>query len=209
MKKFISIAMSIALLVLVFAGCSSDGSSSGNSSSSDSAATSQNGETSQTSEASQTEETSSSKSGEERSVGFVTFGLGGDFFQQLADAYVAKMTSLGWKADYADGKFDPTAQIEACENYISMKVDVLVIWSVAPEAMTSVIDQAMAAGIKVVSFVAPTEKYDVLLVADNAELAESCAMLAAKWIDKKYESAEDRSVPVALEFLDKAAQVRQ
>jgi ABC-type sugar transport system substrate-binding protein len=138
------------------------------------------------------------------SVGFVTFGLGGDFFQQLADAFKEKMTGLGWEADYADGKFDPTAQIEACENYIAMGVDALVIWSVAPEAMSSVIDQAMAQGIKVVAFVAPTEKYDVLMVADNAELAGSCALLAAKWIDETYADAADGSVPVAV-FTDRTA----
>jgi ABC-type sugar transport system substrate-binding protein len=138
------------------------------------------------------------------SVGFVTFGLGGDFFQQLADAFKAKMTALGWEADYTDGKFDPTAQIEACENYIAMGVDVIVLWSVAPEAMSSVIEQAMAQGIKLVAFVAATEKYDVLMVADNADLAESCALLAAKWIDAIYADADDHSVPVAV-FTDRTA----
>lgn len=137
-------------------------------------------------------------SGEGKTVGFVTFGLGGDFFQQLADAYVAKMEEIGWKAYYADGQFDPTTQIEAAENYIAMNVDVLVIWSVAPEAMGSVIDQAMEAGIKVIAFVAPTEKYDVVMISDNADLAACCAKLAAKWIDETFAAAEDHSVPVAV-----------
>lgn len=138
-------------------------------------------------------------------VGFVTFGLGGDFFQQLADAYVAKMESLGWEVDYTDGNFDPTAQIEACENYIAMGVDVLVVWSVAPEAMTNVANQAREAGIKFVSFVAPTEVYDVLMVADNAVLAEGCARLAAKWIDENFTDSEDNSVPVAV-YTDRTAE---
>ena len=62
---------------------------------------------------------------------------------------------------------------------IAMGVDVLVIWSVAPEAMAGVIDQAMAAGIKVIAFVAQTEKFDVVMLSDDAELASSCAKLAA------------------------------
>ncbi len=131
-------------------------------------------------------------------VGFVTFGLGGDFFQQLADAYVVKMNEAGWEASYADGKFDPTAQIEACENYIAMGVDVLVLWAVAPEAMGAVIDQAIAADIKVVAFVAQTEKFDVVMLSDNADLADCCAKLAAKWIDATFADAEDHSVLVAV-----------
>ena len=136
--------------------------------------------------------------GETKSVGFVTFGLGGDFFQMLADAYVEKMTEAGWEASYADGKFDPTAQIEACENYIAMGVDVLVLWSVAPEAMGSVVQQAMDAGIKVIAFVAQTEKFDVVMLADDEALAGYCAKLAAKWIDETFADAEDHSIPVAV-----------
>ena len=135
---------------------------------------------------------------EKYSIGFVTFGLGGDFFQALADTFVEKMTAEGWEAQYADGKFDPTAQIEACENFIAMGVDVLVLWSVAPEAMDTVVQEAMDKGIKVVSFVAPTTQYDALMISDNAELADNCAKLAAQWIDEAYASEEDHSVPVAV-----------
>ena len=135
---------------------------------------------------------------ETKSVGFVTFGLGGDFFQQLADRYVEVMEEAGWEASYADGQFDPTAQIEACENYIAMDVDVLLLWSVAPEAMDSVIASAMDKGIKVVAFVAETSDYDVLMVSDDADLADCLCKLAAKWIDTTFADAEDHSVPVAV-----------
>lgn len=133
-----------------------------------------------------------------KSVGFVTFGLGGDFFQQLADTYVSVFEDAGWEASYADGAFDPTTQIEACENYIAMGVDVLVVWSVAPEAMDSVVQSAMDKGIKVISFVAETSDYDVLMVSDDADLADCLAKMAAKWIDETYADAEDHSVPVAV-----------
>ncbi len=135
---------------------------------------------------------------EKKSVGFVTFGLGGDFFQQLADTFVDVMTEAGWDAQYEDGKFDPTTQIEACENYIAMGVDVLVLWSVAPEAMDTVIQTAMDKGIKVIDFVAPTSQYDVLMVSDDADLADCLCKMAAKWIDETYADAEDHSVPVGV-----------
>lgn len=76
------------------------------------------------------------------SAAFVTFGLGGDFFQALADTFVTTMEAEGWNAEYADGQFNPTAQIDAMENYIAKGVDVIVLWSVAPEAMGFVIEQA-------------------------------------------------------------------
>ena len=142
---------------------------------------------------------------ETKKVGFVTFGLGGDFFQMLAKAYETKMKSLGWEAYYADGEFNPETQMKAAENYIAMGVDGLVIWSVAPEAMGGVIDKAMEKGIKVIAFVAKTEKYDVVMLSDDAALAGYCAKLAAKWIDEQFKDAADGSVPVAV-FTCRAAE---
>lgn len=194
MKKVLALLMVFALMVSVFAGCESKTETPSQASSKAAETVESTAEADDTPEAAETGK-----------VGFVTFGLGGDFFQQLADAYKAKMESLGWEAEYADGNFDPTTQIEACENFIAMDVDVLVVWSVAPEAMTNVAKQAMDAGIKFVSFVAPTEEYDVLMVADNAELAEGCALLAAKWIDETFADSEDHSVPVAV-FTDRTAE---
>ena len=129
---------------------------------------------------------------------FVTFGLGGDFFQALADTFVTTMEAEGWNAEYTDGQFNPTAQIDAMENYIAKGVDVIVLWSVAPEAMGFVIEQAQAADIKVVAFVAPTDAYDALMLAEDAKLADSLNYLAAKWIDETFADAEDHSVPVAV-----------
>ena len=79
---------------------------------------------------------------EPKTVAFVGFGPG-DFFDMLANTYIATMEAAGWNAEYTSGNFDPPTQIAAAENYIAMGVDVLVIWSVAPAAMNSVIDQAM------------------------------------------------------------------
>ncbi len=142
--------------------------------------------------------------GEGKTVAFVGFGPG-DFFDMLANTYIETMTAQGWKAEYTSGNFDPPTQITAAENYIAMGVDVLVIWSVAPEAMAGVIDQAMAAGIKVVAFVAETAKYDAVMLSKDDELAGYCAKLAAKWVDETYADAADGSVPVAV-FTCRAAE---
>ncbi len=141
---------------------------------------------------------SASAADKKPTAAFVTFGLGGDFFQALADTFVTTMNEAGWDAEYADGQFNPTTQIDAMENYIAKGVDVIILWSVAPEAMGFVIEQAQAAGIKVVAFVAPTDAYDALMLAEDAKLADALNLLAAKWIDETFADAEDHSVPVAV-----------
>lgn len=177
MKKFIALALAL-VMVFGLVACSGSGTDA-------KPADNQGSDT-------------SAQSGAGKKVGFVTFGLGGDFFQMLADEYKKVFEEAGWEADYADGQFDPNTQIQACENYIANGVDALVIWAVAPEAMGNVIDQAMEKGIKVMAFVAPTEKYDVCLVSDDAEMAGNLALMAAKWIDSEYANEPDHSVPVVV-----------
>lgn len=188
MKKIIALLLALCMMFSLFA-CSSSNPPADNNPSQNSSAP----ESTKPDEPSQPD-----SNGGGKKVGFVTFGLGGDFFQMLASAYEETMKGLGWDASYADGEFNPETQIKAAENYIAMGVDVLVIWSVAPEAMSGVIDQAMAKGIKVIAFVAQTEKYDAVMLSDDAKLAGSMAKLAAKWIDETYADAPDHSVPVAV-----------
>lgn len=162
-------------------------------------------------------------------IGFVTFGLGGDFFQMLADEYVKVMTEAGWEATYVDGQFDPATQISAMENYIAQEVDCIIIWAVAAGAVANVVQQARDAGIKVIAFVGELEDADAWMISDDAALADFLCKVAAKWIDEAYADAEDHSVPVAVfscrtaetgvlqadelikiaEFSDKAGEVRE
>ena len=182
-KKLLSVVMTVALVASLFAGCGSSKTDDTQATTSDS--------TSETTE-------SADKPGEGKTVGFVTFGLGGDFFQMLADEFVTVFEEAGYDAQYADGEFNPTTQIEACENFIAMGVDVLFCWSVAPESMDGIVTECQEKGIKFVAFVAPTSEYDALMVSDDAELADYACKLAAKWIDEKYADADDHSVPVVV-----------
>lgn len=196
MKKMISMLLVVLLMVLSFGACAKKSETPVNATGTDNAASPTAAAEKAATDITEAVQDVADEGG--HSVGFVTFGLGGDFFQALADTYVEKMTAAGWEAQYADGAFDPTTQIEAFENYVAMGVDVIVLWSVAPEAMDTVVQGAMDKGIKVVDFVAPTSKYDVLMISDNAELADYCAKLAARWIDATFADAADHSVPVAV-----------
>ena len=132
-----------------------------------------------------------------KKIGFVTFGPG-EFFTMLADTYVETFKAKGWDASYQDGGFNPETQISAAENYISMGVDVLVIWAVVPGAMTNVVQDALAKGIKVVSFVGDLPQFSLRMRAEDEDLASNLAKLAAQWIDETYAGEPDHSVPVAV-----------
>ncbi len=183
-KKLLSLVVTVAMMASMIMGC---GNTEANSSSEE-----------KTAEATTEIAASEEKPGEGKSVGFVTFGLGGDFFQLLADEFVTVFEEAGYEAQYADGDFNPTTQIEACENFIAMGVDVLICWSVAPESMDEIVQECKDKGIKFLAFVAPTSDYDAVMISDDADLAANACKLAAKWIDEKYADAEDHSVPVVV-----------
>lgn len=132
------------------------------------------------------------------SIGFVVIGLGGEFFQNLSDTYVEMFTELGWDATYVNGEFDPATQIEAVENYIAADVDVLVLWSISGAALSSVAQQAMDAGVKLIAFVEKTENFDVCMLSDDAVIAGNSAKLAARWVDEHFADAEDGSIEAAV-----------
>lgn len=189
MKKFFALVLVIATVFCCFTACKTNPGGDKTTDTTPSGATGTTGNT---------DGADTSPVLKKGKIGFVTFGLSGEFFQTLADTVKAKFESNGWEASYADGKFDPSTQVAACENYIAQKVDVIVVWAVAKDALTSVINDAKAQGIKVVAFVAPLEYYDALMVSDDADLADNLCKLAAKWIDEKFASSEDGSVPVAV-----------
>lgn len=132
------------------------------------------------------------------SIGFVIMGVGNEFFQQMADLFMQVMTEAGWAADYADGQFDPTVQMEAVENFTAMGKDVIVILPVSGEALSSAVESAREAGVKVISMVNPTATYDACMVSDPALVAEGMCELAAEWVDEAFPDAETGSIGVAI-----------
>ena len=181
MKKLFALILSLAMVMSLLAGCSKPAAN----------------DPSQGNEGTNTQQPAGD---EEKSIGFVLIGLGGEFFQALADTFEKTFTDLGWEASYVDGKFDPAAQIEAVENYVAQGVDVLVLWSISGEALGSAAQQARDAGVKVVSFVEqlPEDAYDVSMLNDDVKIATNCAKLAAKWVDETFPDAAPGSIKTAV-----------
>lgn len=96
--------------------------------------------------------------------------------------------------------FDVQKQIEIVENLISMKVDGFGIGSTDSKALTPLIDKAMAAGIKVVSFDtdAPDSKRLSYIGTDNANAGKHMGEVLVKTLNGKGKVLVSMGVPSQL-----------
>ena len=190
MKKLLCIILALTLVCAIFAGCGSNKKTPDNASSPD--VQNEPG-------AEQTPgESAAPEPEKKRSVGFVILGMGNEFFEGIVNAYTEKFTAAGWDCSYVSGEFDVSTQIEAIENYTAMGVDVLIVFPVSGKAVSSAVEQARAAGIKVITMVEETSEWDGFLSSDNLTTGKANAWLCAQWVEEKYPDAEPGSIPVAL-----------
>ena len=78
-----------------------------------------------------------------------------------------------------------TTQIQQVENFISNKVDVIVVHPADPMGIETVLKQAREAGIKVISWDDDLENADLAYVINNYDLGTMIGEEAAKWINEK------------------------
>ena len=72
---------------------------------------------------------------EPKKCAFVPLTVGTEFFQAMADMFVAQFTAAGYEADYASADADPAKQIEVIENYVAMGYDLIVVYPVSGEGL--------------------------------------------------------------------------
>ncbi len=197
---------------LAFTGCGSDSSAasssaSGAAASSESAAASSAGssESTDVSAASETgkasaADTSAGSSASGKKVGLALTTLGNDFVVAIGDTIKDIVESQGatCQIDSCDG--DVNVQMEQVENYVTMGMDVIVVFAVNGPAMTQTCQRAMADGVTVVSFGNEIpDGYDAFCGSvDEYGLGEACATMASEWIDENFADAGDGEVKVYL-----------
>lgn len=123
-------AGTIAALLLAACGTSSGGSSAG--SSGPAAGT-------------------SAKSAKDVTLGFLSFDTGQTpFATAMVNATLAEGAKLGVTIDYVNGDNDLSHEISAIQDFITKKVDVIVVFPGTPTALVPIVNQASAAGIPVI-----------------------------------------------------------
>lgn len=107
--------------------------------------------------------------------------------KQLVEAGGGAMT-------YLDCRSNASAQIQQIENFISRKVDVIIVHPADRNAVETVLGQARSAGIKVFCWDDDIVNSDVNWLIDNYALGTVIGEQAAAWIDRKLEGTAEVAV---------------
>lgn len=116
----------------------------------------------------------------------------------IGEAVTAKFPDKQVKVTSADG--DVNTQTSQIQNYITMKVDELIVMPCDADSVTSVLAEARKAGIKVLvtgTQLADTEAYDCMATCNQYLVGEYSALLAKSWVEKNYPDAPEGSIECA------------
>jgi ribose transport system substrate-binding protein len=107
-----------------------------------------------------------------RSIGVSLSDMGNPFFTQIARGVEAEAKRIGGskvKVYATSCAYDLKRQIEQLNRFIDMKVDLIVLTAVDPEAVRPVVARARAAGIRVLAVDVVAGGVDVTVMTDNVQ----------------------------------------
>lgn len=116
----------------------------------------------------------------------------------IGDAVTAQFPDKDVKVTSADG--DPSNQVSQIQNYITMKVEELVVMPVDANSVMSVLADARKAGVKVLvcgTQMSDSESYDCMATCNQYLVGSYSAYLAKTWVDKTYPDAAPGSIECA------------
>jgi len=96
----------------------------------------------------------------------------------------------------ADAGGDVATQISQIENFIAMKVKVLVVMAVDPHSVTEVLQRAMDEGINVVVAGGDTGAYTVMMNTDQYKWGRAVSAMAIEWAEKNLSDVKKPKVIV-------------
>lgn len=117
--------------------------------------------------------------------GYTTMDLLNPYFIEVARGMQDRAKELGIELTVHDGKSDAAAQLSAAENFIADKMDAIILAPIAPEAMVPVVDEAHAAGIKVINSPQRIPNADAWYSVAEFEYGKSIGDIAGKYIAEK------------------------
>jgi ribose transport system substrate-binding protein len=95
------------------------------------------------------------------------------------------ITADGGKFTYLDCKSNPSVQITQLENFISSRVNAIIIHAADGNSVEDILARARSKGIKVASRDDDLVNTDMNWLLDNYELGRAIGQEAAKWINEK------------------------
>ena len=111
-----------------------------------------------------------------------------------------KKTFAGVDVQVASADGDPNRQVAQIQNYVTMKVALLVVMPVEASSVEGVLVKARQAGVKV--FVTGTKiddkAYDAMATVNQYLVGAYCAYMTKVWVDKTFPGAAPGSIPAAI-----------
>lgn len=140
-------------------------------------------------------------------IGMTVPGLQFPFFVTMQDEAVAYANSLGIRLLTHDAQNQSSMQMAAVENFVSQKVDGILISPLTEDSLVPAIEAAVAAGIPVatVDRRANTDKVLIHVGADNVEGGRAAARFIIEKLGNKGKVIELEGTPGASAALDRKA----
>ena len=118
-------------------------------------------------------------------VGMTVQDLSNQIWSSSCESLRRLVEADGGAMTYLDCKSNPSTQIQQIENFISRKVDVIIVHPADRNAVETVLGQARAAGIKVFCWDEDITNSDINWLIDNYALGKIIGEQTAKWINEK------------------------
>lgn len=141
------------------------------------------------------------ESAEGKKVGLTVQTLGNDFMVYLTEGIqeAFKAQGIDIQIDSCDG--DSNTQVQQVENYITMGMDLIVVFPLNGDSMITVMDQAESEGIPTIAFAMDVDSENLtthLISAEEDTMGIAAAEMASDWIDETFPDAKDGEVKVLL-----------
>ena len=131
-------------------------------------------------------------------VGYAVPDASNPFLANLTKSVADYFAKDGVQVIVADAQGDATKQVNQIENFSTMGVNVIIVMAIDPKGVTSVIEDAQKAGIKVMVAGGDTGSYDAIMHTDQQAMGAMIAQMACDFIAKSYADAADGSVEVGI-----------
>ena len=169
-KKVFAIVMALAMIVLLFAACSTDAKPSGT--------------TSEPAPAQTSAEDSNAATGDMK-FALAVPTLDNPYFVQVQQGFEQKCAELGVETVINASDYDSAVQYSQFENYVQMGVSGVACCPVDQTSLTDIVLEGQAKGMKFVGEAQAIDAADGNIVVDDYGYGVNNGEQAAKWINEK------------------------
>jgi ribose transport system substrate-binding protein len=136
--------------------------------------------------------------GEALRVGYAVPDASNPFLSNLTKSVGEYFAPDNVEVLVADAQGDATKQVSQIENFTTMGVDAIIVMAIDPKGVTSVIEDAQKAGVKVMVAGGDTGSYDAIMHTDQKAMGAMIAQMACDFIATTFPDAADGSVEVGI-----------